>query len=121
MYSAKIKVQRYFFEQKVLIEQFKDSSDHSHTLEESEKLKHLQVVCDLVIQEAIKNYWPPEIVNAIKEYATEKLDLKESVKELRWKEATNIKYKIHGSLDAHLVSNSKQKLDIQEAISFLEK
>jgi len=56
MYSAKIKVQRYFFEQKVLIEQFKDSSDHSHTLEESEKLKHLQVVCDLVIQEAIKNY-----------------------------------------------------------------
>ncbi|PKY61079.1 hypothetical protein RhiirA4_431576 [Rhizophagus irregularis] len=33
----------------------------------------------------------------------------------------NIKYKIHGSLDAHLIGNPKRELDIREAISFLEK
>ncbi|CAB4399408.1 unnamed protein product [Rhizophagus irregularis] len=77
MCSAKIKVQRYISEQKVLI------------------------------QEAVKNYRPPEIVSAVKEYATDKLDLGESVKELRRKEVTNIKYKIHGSLDAHLIDHIK--------------
>ncbi|EXX77321.1 hypothetical protein RirG_010920 [Rhizophagus irregularis DAOM 197198w] len=95
---AKIKVYRYASEQKVLIERFKDSPDHSHTLEESEKLKRSQTVQNLVMQEAIKNYRPPEIVNAVKEYATEKLDLGESVKELRRKEVTNIKYKVRGLL-----------------------
>src|SRR2546423_3087357 len=82
---AKIKVYRYASEQKVLVERFKDSPDHSHTLEESEKLKRSQTVQNLVVQEAIKNYRPPEIISAVKEYATEKLDLGESVKELRQK------------------------------------
>ncbi|PKY62263.1 hypothetical protein RhiirA4_432418 [Rhizophagus irregularis] len=72
------------------------------------------------MQEAIKNYRPPEIVNAVKEYATEKLDLGESVKELRQKKVTNIKYKVRGALDAHLVGNSDLKLDIQDSIFFLK-
>jgi hypothetical protein len=91
MCSAKIKVRRYPSEQKVIIEQFGDSSDHSHTLEESEKLKWSQIVRDLVTQEALKNYRPLEIVNAVKEYATEKLNLGESVKELRLKLPAKIK------------------------------
>ncbi|CAB4421298.1 unnamed protein product [Rhizophagus irregularis] len=115
-----VNVYRYAFEQKVLIERFKDSPDHSHTLEESEKLKRSQTVQNLVMQEAIKNYRPPEIVNAVKEYATEKLDLGESVKELRQKKVTNIKYKVRGALDAHLVGNSDLKLDIQDSIFFLK-
>ena len=72
------------------------------------------------MQEAIKNYRPPEIVSAVKEYATEKLDLGESVKELRWKEVTNIKYKVRGALDTHLVGNSDLRLDIQDSIFFLK-
>ena len=118
--SAKIKVQRYFSEQKVRIERFKDSPDHSHSIEDSEKLKRAKVVRELVIQEAVKNYRPPEIVSAVKEIVTEKLDLGECVKELRQKEVTNIKYKIRGPLDTHLVGNPKRELDIREAISFLE-
>ncbi|CAB4490569.1 unnamed protein product [Rhizophagus irregularis] len=98
--SAKIKVQRYISEQKVRIERFQDSPDHSHTLKESERLKRSQIVRDLVIQEAVKNYRPPEIVSA-KEGGYE--------------------HKIHGSLDAHLIGNPKRELDIREAISFLEK
>lgn len=117
---AKIKVQHYTSEQKVKIERFKDSPDHSHTIEESEMLKRSQIVRELVVQEAIKNYRPPEIVSAVKEYATEKLDLGESVKELRRKEVTNIKYKVRGSLDAHLIGNSNRRLDIQDSVSFLE-
>ena len=46
---AKIKVQRYASEKKVRVERFKDSPDHSHSLEESEKLKRSKVVRDLVI------------------------------------------------------------------------
>ena len=121
MCYTKIKVQYYVSEQKVWVERFKDSPDHSHSLEDSEKLKRSQIVWDLVVQEAIKNYRPPEITSAVKEYATEKLNLGESVKELRRKEVTNIKYKVRGSLDAHLIGSSKQRLDIKESISYLEK
>jgi len=105
--SVKIKVQRYIFEQKVRIERFKDSPDHTHSLEESEKIKRSQAIRDLVVQEVLKNYRPPEIINAIKEYATVELDLGESVKELKLKEVINIKYKVRRSLDVHLISNSK--------------
>ncbi|CAB4475264.1 unnamed protein product [Rhizophagus irregularis] len=118
--SAKIKVQRYFSEQKVRIERFKDSPDHSHPIEDSKKLKCSEVVHELVMQEAVKNYRPPEIVSAVKEIATETLDLGECVKELRRKEVTNIKYKVRGPLDTHLVGDPKRKLDIREAISFLK-
>ena len=72
------------------------------------------------MQEAVKNYRPPEIISAVKEIATDKLDLGECVKELRRKEVMNIKYKIRGPLDTHLVGNPKRELDIREAISFLE-
>ena len=120
MCYAKIKVQRYAFEKKVRIERFKDSPDHSHSLEESEKLKRSNAVRDLIIQEALKNYRPPEILSAVKEYATDNLDLGESVKELRRMEVTNIKYKVRGSLDAHLIGNPKRGSDIRDAISFLK-
>ena len=117
--SAKIKVQHYISEQKVRIEWFKDSPDHTHSLEESEKIKHSQAIWDLVMQEVLKNYWPSEIINIVKEYAIVELDLRESVKELKLKEVINIKYKVRGSLDIHLISNFKWSVDIWEAISFL--
>uniref|UniRef100_U9T134 FAR1 domain-containing protein n=1 Tax=Rhizophagus irregularis (strain DAOM 181602 / DAOM 197198 / MUCL 43194) TaxID=747089 RepID=U9T134_RHIID len=127
---AKIKVYRYASEQKVLIERFKDSPDHSHTLEESEKLKRSQTVQNLVMQEAIKNYRPPEIVNAVKEYATEKLDLGESVKELRRKEVTNIKYKLknleqHGWLtlidSTHKTNSKEDSVTIAEGLKIVRR
>ncbi|CAB4399188.1 unnamed protein product [Rhizophagus irregularis] len=47
------------------------------------------------MQEAVKNYRPPEIVNAVK-------------------------YKVRGPLDTHLVGDPKRELDIRKAISFLK-
>ncbi|GES83591.1 hypothetical protein GLOIN_2v1777773 [Rhizophagus clarus] len=118
---AKIKVSQFISEQKVRVERYNDSPDHTHSLDESEKLKRSQVVRTLVEQEALKNYRPPAIVSAVKEFATEKLGLNESVKELRRKEVTNIKSKVRGSLDTHLIGNPNRELDIQETIIFLKK
>ncbi|RHZ58975.1 hypothetical protein Glove_366g25 [Diversispora epigaea] len=117
---VKIKVTRFFQEGKVKIERFPDSSNHMHSLEESDKVKRPQIIRNLVVQEAIKNYRPPAILNAVKEYASEKMDLGTSVKELQLKEVTNIKYKVRGALDAHLIGNINKEQDIRELIFFLE-
>jgi hypothetical protein len=109
---AKIKIQRYTSEQKVRIEQFKDSPNHSHSLEEIGRLKCPQIVQDLVIQETQKNYRPPEIASTIKEYATKHLDFRESVKELTRKEVTNVTYKVRRSLNIYLIGNFNQRIDI---------
>ncbi|RIB25769.1 hypothetical protein C2G38_2165087 [Gigaspora rosea] len=107
-------------EAKVRIEHFENSPDHTHTLDDIKKIKCSQVVRNLVEQEFLKDYRPPPILNAVKEYAKEKLNLNKSVKELRCKEVTNIKYKVCGFLDVHLIGNPKRLLDIQKSISFLE-
>ncbi|CAG8785324.1 9185_t:CDS:2, partial [Cetraspora pellucida] len=59
---------------KVHVECFKDSSNHTHTLEEIEKIKYSQ--------KALKDYCPSAILNVVKEYAKENLNLDESVKRL---------------------------------------
>ena len=46
------------------------------------------------------------------------MDLKSSVKELRLKEVTNIKYKVRGTLDAHLIGSPEREKNIQESIFF---
>ena len=66
-------------------------------MEDSEKLKCSKAVRVLVERKAVKNYPSPAITSAIKEYATMDLGLGESVKELRYKEVANIKYKVRGS------------------------
>ncbi|RHZ47925.1 hypothetical protein Glove_564g10 [Diversispora epigaea] len=48
------------------------------------------------------------------------MDLNSSVKKLRLKEVTNIKYKVRGTLDARLISSSGREKNIQESIFFLE-
>ncbi|RHZ86839.1 hypothetical protein Glove_43g6 [Diversispora epigaea] len=72
---AKIKILKFDAEQKVRIERFQDSPDHAHSIEESDKLKRPQAVRVLVEKEAVKNYPVPAIVDAVKEYATENMDL----------------------------------------------
>ncbi|RHZ59681.1 hypothetical protein Glove_362g17 [Diversispora epigaea] len=118
---AKIKISRFVAEQKVCIERFQDSPDHTHNIEESDKLKRSQAVRVLVEKEAVKNYLVLAIVNAVKEFGTEKLNLDMSVKELKWREVANIKYKIHGSQNTYLVGASKLTTDIQDTILFLKK
>ena len=89
-----------------------------HTLEESERFKHSQVVRNLVEQKAIKNYLPSAIVFAVKEFATEKLDLDSSVKELKRREVINIKNKVREIQNIQFEGKANLELDIEETIFF---
>ncbi|CAG8502496.1 6013_t:CDS:2, partial [Scutellospora calospora] len=109
--SAKIKVFHLVTDQVVWVEQYSNSPDHAHTLEDSEKLKRSKAVRVLVEREAVKNYLSPAITSAIKEYATVNLGLGKSIKELRCKEVANIKYKVRESQNAPLISNSQLIVD----------
>ncbi|RHZ76840.1 hypothetical protein Glove_188g37 [Diversispora epigaea] len=104
----------------IQIECYNNTSDHTHTLIESDRLKRSTAVRTLVMQEAIKNYPPVAIVKAVKEYANNELDLGESVKDLKCKKVANIKYKLHGPLETHLVGNIELESDILETISYLK-
>ncbi|RGB40502.1 hypothetical protein C1646_753225 [Rhizophagus diaphanus] len=73
----------------------------------------------LVEIEVAKNYPPPAITSAVKEYAMLELDLGECIRELKRKEVTNIKYKIRGPTETRLIGNSNLKSDILESVSFL--
>ncbi|RHZ87034.1 hypothetical protein Glove_41g137 [Diversispora epigaea] len=86
------------------VERFQNSLDHTHSLEERDKVKCPQIIRNLFEQEAIKNYRPPAILK--------KMDLSTIVKELRLKKVTNITHKVRGTLDAHLIGNPDRKQDI---------
>ncbi len=119
LYFAKIKVSWFITEGKVWIERYQDSLD-MHTLEESERLKCLQVIRNLVKQKFIKNYSPSAIVSAVKEFTTEKLDLNSSIKELKHRKVTNIKNKVREIQNIQFEGKANLKLDIEETIFFLK-
>ncbi|CAG8812128.1 14545_t:CDS:2, partial [Cetraspora pellucida] len=102
---AKIKVSWYIAKQKVCVEWFQAP----------------QAIRTLVEKEAVKNYSVPAIVNAVKEYASENLNLGMSVKELRWREVANIKYKVRGPQNMYFTGTSELAPDIQDSISLLQK
>src|SRR3954468_19337231 len=91
----------------------------THSLLEIDRIKHSQVIRSLVEKEAVKNYSPPAITSAIREYATIELSLSASVNELKRKEVANIKYKICGSMESHLIGDSNLTSDISQSISYL--
>jgi len=119
--SAKIWVLHFVSAQKVQIERYNNSLNHTHTLEESEVLKRSNAVRKLVEEEAVKNYPPPTIVSAIKDYATRKLNLGASVKELKRKEVSNIKQKVNEvQTNDSFGGNTNINSDIAECIRFLK-
>ncbi|RHZ71904.1 hypothetical protein Glove_249g14 [Diversispora epigaea] len=103
---TKIKVLHFFKEGKVRVERFQDSPNHTHSLEESDKVKRPQIIRKFVEQEAVKNYRPSAILNTVKEYVAEKIDLSTSVKEFRLKEVTNITHKVRRALNAPLINST---------------
>ncbi|GBC09883.1 hypothetical protein RclHR1_00920001 [Rhizophagus clarus] len=116
--NAKIRVWWLVSLKIVKVERYNNSSEHTHSLLESDRLKRSQATRTLVEKEAVKNYSPPAITSAIKEYAS-KLGLGASVSELKRKEVANIKYKVRGPMEAHLTCNSGLRSDISESVSFL--
>ncbi|GET57146.1 hypothetical protein GLOIN_2v1487159 [Rhizophagus irregularis DAOM 181602=DAOM 197198] len=117
---AKIKVEWLVLLKIVKVGRYKDSSNHTHSLLDVDRLKRPQVIRTLVEKEAVKNYLPLAITAAVKEYATIELGLGASAQELKRKEVTNIKYKVRGPMEVHLVGNSDLKLDISQSVSYLK-
>ncbi|CAG8609686.1 23302_t:CDS:2 [Gigaspora margarita] len=117
--EAKIKITWSFSSRKVQVERFKNSSDYSYTLDESNMLKCSNTIQTLVTNEAIKNYAPATITSTIKEYAKKELSLGNSIKYLKQKEVANIKYRIQGPMNTYLVDNKKLEIDITKTLSYL--
>ena len=119
--QARIRILRSVSSKFVRIERCKNSQNHSHTLEDSDRLKRPEAIRALVKQEAVKSYPPVAIVNAVKDLASSELNLGNSVQELKRKEVANIKYKLRGPMEAHLVGSDKLNSDVSEAVSYLKK
>lgn len=117
--QAKVKISHLISLNIVRIERYKDSPDHTHNLKENDQVKRNQAVRVLVEKEANKNYSPQAITSAIKEYASNELNLGASVSYLKTQEVANIKYKIRGPMETHLIGNQDLKTDIIETVSYL--
>jgi hypothetical protein len=117
--QAKIKITYLISLNIVRIERYKKSPNHTHDLRDNDRVKRSQAVRVLVENEANKNYSAPSITAAVKEYATETLGLGSSVCDLKRKEVANIKYKIRGPMEAHLIGSRDLKTDIIETVSYL--
>ena len=115
---AKIRVLWLVSSKIVTVECYKDSSDHAHSLIESDRIKRSQAIWSLVEKEAVKNYSPPAIISAVKEYATD-IGLSASACKLKCKEVANIQYKVRGPLKAHLICDFNLKSDISKFMFFL--
>ncbi|CAB4388177.1 unnamed protein product [Rhizophagus irregularis] len=116
---AKIKVSWLVSLKIVQIERYKNSPTHAHLLLECDRIKRPQVIRTLVEKEAIKNYTPPAIASAVREYATKELGLGTSVSELKCQEVANIKYKIRGPMEKIFIGDSNLMLDISQCMSYL--
>ncbi|PKK57546.1 hypothetical protein RhiirC2_791117 [Rhizophagus irregularis] len=74
IYSAMIKVFWIASSNVVQIESHKNSSNHTHSLSEIDRLKWPKAIRSLVEIEAAKNYLALKITSAVKEYAILELD-----------------------------------------------
>src|SRR6185437_10846319 len=81
--------------------------------------KRSNTIRTLVTNEAVKNYAPVAITNAIKEYAKNELGLNDSVEYLRRRKVANIRYKLQGPMNAHLIGSENLGIDISETLSYL--
>ncbi|CAG8829260.1 11137_t:CDS:1, partial [Racocetra persica] len=64
--EAKIKITHIVATQTVRVEHFKNTSDHSHPIEDSDLIKILEAIRQIVAQEASKPYTSPNIVMTVK-------------------------------------------------------
>ncbi|KAG0340077.1 hypothetical protein BG004_006554, partial [Podila humilis] len=103
----------------VRVEWHNDSPDHTHSLEEVDKMKRPDIIKDMIAKEANKPYRPPAIVATIKELSSNG-DLKDLASHLHRQEVDNIQRKHRISQGTYLVGASTLGEDMQDAIQFLQ-
>jgi len=100
------------------VEKYKGTPNHSHSLDESDMRKRSKHIKDMVANEAVKEYKPPMIANAVRKEIT-KLHEFSGVEYLKTQEVTNIKLKLVGPMNSHLIGDANLNVDIQNANKFL--
>ncbi|RIB15631.1 hypothetical protein C2G38_2191960 [Gigaspora rosea] len=102
----------------VRIERVNGTPDHSHLMERNDMCKRSKFIKDMVANEAIKSYKPPTITNVIKKEVS-KLHEDSGVEYLKTKEVANIKHKLVGPMNSHLVGHADLNSDFLSATEFL--
>ncbi|CAG8816006.1 22708_t:CDS:2, partial [Cetraspora pellucida] len=94
--------------------------DHSHSIEENDMCKRSKFIKDMVGNEAIKNYKPPIITDVIRKEVS-KLYEDSGVEYLKTKKVANIKQKLVGPMNLHLVGGTDLQSNILSTNEFLLK
>ncbi|KAF9345936.1 2,5-diamino-6-(ribosylamino)-4(3H)-pyrimidinone 5'-phosphate reductase [Mortierella sp. NVP85] len=94
--EASIKITHVVATKKTRIERYKSTPDHSHTLDDVDKIKRPAALRELIEEQVWKDYSPPEIVAIVKEVAQRK-GLGEIAMHLHRDEVANIQRKYRAS------------------------
>lgn len=116
--QTKIKI-THFANQTTLIERVRGTPDHSHPLQDSDRLKRPKVIRDMIQQEASKAYKPPAIVDAIKDLTTDQ-GLEELNPHIRRKEVANIQATVRTSQLKSMIGDENLGENIKHAVKFLK-
>lgn len=117
--GASIKITWIISTSTVCVEWPKDTPDHTHSIEDVNKITCPAIIKDMIAKEASKPYCPPAIVAIIKEL-TSKDGLEDLVSHLHHQEVDNIQWKHHTTQWTYLVGASILGEDMQDAIQFLQ-
>ncbi|CAG8802547.1 10901_t:CDS:2, partial [Cetraspora pellucida] len=96
------------------------TTNHRYLMEESDMCKWSKFIRDMVGNEAIKDYKPLTIANVVRKEVS-KLYEDSGVKYLKTKKVTNIKQKLVGLMNSHLIGNANLKSDFLSTTEFLIK
>ncbi|KAK3809198.1 MAG: hypothetical protein J3Q66DRAFT_353196 [Benniella sp.] len=97
--EASIKITHVVSTKKTRVERYKSTPDHSHTLDDVDKIKRPAALRELIEEQVWKDYSPPEIVAIVKEVAQRK-GLGEIAMHLHRDEVANIQRKYRASASA---------------------
>lgn len=117
--EASIKITCIISTSTICIEWYKDTPDHTHSIEDNDRIKCPGIIKDMIKKEASKPYHPPAIVSTIKEL-TSKDGLGGLTSHMDHKEVANVQRKSQISQQTHLISASNLGEDIEDAIQFLQ-
>lgn len=119
--EASIKITEVASTQRIRVERFKSTPEHTHTLDDVDKIKRPAALRELIEEQAGNSYSPPEIVAIVKEIAQRK-GLGDVAMHLHRDEVANIQRKHRASATAatsaasdgssgssQLASNSKKR------------
>ncbi|CAG8800001.1 3168_t:CDS:2 [Cetraspora pellucida] len=115
--NAKIKITWIAATKIVHVERINSTLNHSHTIDEVDARKHSKFIKKLVHNEAVKDYHPPAIANVVRNEA-KKVYENSGVEYLKTQEVANVKFKLMGSMNSHLIGESRVKADVIKTKSY---